>query len=529
MRQVKRNKFKPHKRAQLSIAASYRTYLGKLMGVGARYKRFNFFSDILSGLKVQEDSSIRTFSMQVYQGHYLMKYSPTMVEELDVLAAGFVIAHELGHPALGHFPRMLRWYSLLEVDPEAQNKAATLLHIGADYALNSWLIDDLKVITLSELKTGIGRPQETGETYEGKPLSTYAGIHPSDVGLPPLMSMEWYAMKLAETITNAPDWDVSRVVNPSGNPGEATEGPTSDASGTPGGVAGNLLAAARALTDEQLKELQDKAGINPDTGMSTLANPAEGESLSELSDKLARDFTRRMVSSMASIKQRGNAPGNLEEWLTELCRPPEVCWEEVLRGYAKTARPSRRTTTYSRPRRKHIDIPGIEPLDYPGKKKDPRYSIVWAIDTSASMSSLELQEIFVEMKGILSSNEGTCITVVECDTRIGKIYELEKESDLDTKVSGRGGTRFDPVFHWITSGEKDEETGIACTEEVDLLIYATDGECVLPAPEVRIPHGKVIWLLSSRGVIPTESYSGITPKGAKGFASYGRYLKLPGK
>ena len=71
-----RRKFqKPTARAQLSIANSYHSYLGTLMSTASTYRTFNLFADILSGLQTREDSNTKTFSIQISNGHYLMKYS----------------------------------------------------------------------------------------------------------------------------------------------------------------------------------------------------------------------------------------------------------------------------------------------------------------------------------------------------------------------------------------------------------------------------------------------------------------------
>lgn len=530
-----RRKFvRPTIASKVNIAKSYRTYLAKLMSAGTYYK-FNFFADILSGMQVQEDPNTSTFSIGVVEGHYLMKYSPTMVEQLDEFGAGIVICHELGHPSLSHHSRMLRLYSLFESDPVKQCKAAAVIHIAADYALNSWLIDDCGIFTLKDLKCRVGKPVESGDTFQGTPMGSYAGIHPSDVGLPSSKSMEWYIDVLSKRITNNPDWSVSDIVSPSGNDsGDSSEGQDSpgdsgdseSSSASAGGSTGSLNKAASQMTDEQYEALLKASGIDPSGDIANLSNPAEGSSTSELADQLKRDFTRIMAQSRETIKSRGTLPGAIEELVENLLRPPEVDWRQELRNYCATARPSRKKTTLSRPKRKHVSITGAITSDHPGKRKNPSYQIVFAIDTSASVSNSELQEIFTELRGILALKEGTEITVVECDTHIGRIYDLGSVKDIDTKVTGRGGTSFDPVFRWI-AGTPFE--GTKCAKQPDLLIYATDGECSLPPVEVRLPQSKVLWLISSRGKVPCEGYGwGRRPTKVKGFADYGRYI-LVGK
>jgi len=529
----------PKAGVKLSIAKSYRTILAKLMSNGT-YSRFNFFADILSGLQTEEDTNTKTFSMQVSNGHYLMKYSPLMVNVLDEFGAGIVICHELGHAALFHIPRMIRIYSMFDNDKRKLLIIVSVIHVSADYALNSWLIDVFGIFTLSDLKTRVGPQVESGPTFNGVPMGLYAGIHPSDVDLPPKKSMEWYAEALCDRILEE-DWDINNIVNNEGDSsegdssegdsseGDSSEG-TSDSEGKAGskakGLIGKLSAVADKLTDEQFQQLVEAAGIDPNSDIENLCNPAEDSSPSELADQLTRSFTKMMADSAEAVKSRGTLPGSIKQFIDELIRPPQVDWRQELRNYCKSAKPSRRKTTLSRPKRKHISLSGAVTSDHPGKRKNPSYRIVFAIDTSGSVSNSELQEIFSELRGILNCNEGTEVTVVECDTHIGRVYDLDSVKDVDTNVSGRGGTSFDPVFHWVKGNlvwEKER-----CDKQPDLLIYATDGECPLPPVDIRIPQSKMLWLISSRGRVPCEgsSWGKSRSNEQKGYADYGRFIRV---
>ena len=287
---------------------------------------------------------------------------------------------------------------------------------------------------------------------------------------------------------------------------------------------GNLNKAASDITDDQLAELLEASGMDPQEDLNNLMNPGDDSSLSELADQLTREFTKMMADSAETVKSRGTLPGKLKQFIEELMKPPQVDWRQELRNYCKSAKPSRSKTTLSRPKRKHISIPGVTISSHPGKRKNPSYRIVFAIDTSGSVSNYELQEIFGELRGILSCNEGTEVTVVECDTRIGRVYDLDSVKDVDTTVSGRGGTSFDPVFNWIRGNI--EWQGERCTKQPDLLIYATDGECSLPPVDIRVPQSKMLWLISSRGRVPSEGYFGKVTDQVKGFGDYGRFIKV---
>jgi predicted metal-dependent peptidase len=111
--------------------------------------------------------------------------------------------------------------------------------------------------------------------------------------------------------------------------------------------------------------------------------------------------------------------------------------------------------------------------------------IIFAIDTSASMSDQDLAEIFAEVR-VYRETYPCRLTVIQCDAAIQSIKTYEEmdgeEVPSNVQLIGRGGTDFQPVFNWI-----DEHAAGA------YLIYATDGYGSFPSTEQT---GGVIWLLS---------------------------------
>lgn len=147
---------------------------------------------------------------------------------------------------------------------------------------------------------------------------------------------------------------------------------------------------------------------------------------------------------------------------------------------------------------------------YPGTRKDPRYHILFAIDTSGSMSEDDLKDALGELRGVQKSSEGVEITVVECDTSIQKEYTLGPNSEIHRRVHGRGGTIFDPVF--IRARDL----------KPDAILYITDGYAPLPAPENRV-NTPLMWVLTRGGVVPGDGYSGRRDSNE---CEYGRVLRI---
>jgi len=479
--------------------------------------------------------------MAVENGHYVMRYSPDMVKELDELGAGIVITHELGHAALCHNGRMLQARDIYKEDKDKLIKIAAVMHVAADYALNSWLINQFKIFTLRELKCCVGTPIENPteeQKFEGEAMGTYAGIHPVDAGLPPLKSMEWYTHELLKraggdnSMLKPPPIGGSdgegEDCYPGGTSSDNAEGSSTEGSST------NISKALEAMTNKQLQELLGSAGLSEDQIISDL-DTAIGDSeksIDEITEALNRKFKRAMVNASSNLneKSRGAVGGNIKAWVDELTKDPEVNWRDVLKRYTTSANPNLRKRSMSRPKRNYTRIKGFRTSPFPGRIKNPTYSIVFAIDTSGSVSNSEVQEIFAELEGIMRSNPGIEVTVVECDTRIVKIYEMSKASEIDRDLRGRGGTSFNPVFEWVR-GDKvwydDHAKTVRPPKNVDLLIYATDGECTLPPQELRIPEAKVLWLISSVGRIPADTWGYFNrPTEVYGSTSYGKFIHL---
>jgi len=549
---------------KLDIAKSYRTYLAKLMSGQVKYNNFTFFVEVLSGMAVKENNNIKTFCIGIEKGHWLMQYSPTMVDELDEFGAGIVIAHEVGHAVLLHSLRIMALLDSLVPDGDTLllRKAKAVIHLAADYALNSWLIDELNIFKLEDLKTKIGKP--TGETYRGDLiLSSYAGIHPTDVGLPIGMSMEYYVNALAERIKEDKADRMIRGGSPagsgesgssSGGTGESGEkgesNDTNESNGSGGseqsdesagsGKSGtSLRSKIDGMSKELLAALEGK--LDTDSGMFDDAvresikdeypDVVDGDQMSrqELMEKLERDMKSLVTQGAASCKSRGFGSAGLLDKIGKLFEEPTVSWVDVLRRYAASKMSPKFVATKRRIKRRFTELSGLgEPSEFPGKRKHAEYQIVFAIDTSASVSSSEIAEILTELDALRNSKVGTNITVIECDTRIGNVYLLDKKTSLNN-VTGRGGTSFDPVFE-IVSGKNKEaihkvkaDYGVTMPLTIDLLIYCTDGECSLPPQEIRIAENKMLWLLSSRGCKPGEWER---PTQVSGNTLYGKFVKI---
>ncbi len=525
---------------EIQVEKNFRSMLGSII---AGDSSISVFAHIVMGLVVQENSSINTMAVTIRNGAYLLMYSPEMVKTLTVRDCSIVLAHEMAHLALSHTARILRIVSACGDDKELVRKYRKLLAIAADCAVNSWLIDCLNVFTEKEL----------GEIGGGK----YPGIHPSMYDLESGKSMEWYLDALSSKISQLTEDELGTSCEcesgdgkdesdgsgscssdgdgkgkNKGNSNEGTKGSTSKLyqavkSKNEADGKGSVGSRMDSISEETLDKLLGSAKEAADLVLSEDSIP-EGSSADEVYQNLVKDAGDSLSDAIDAVRGRGLDPGNgITSLMDSLYADPKVSWKDVLRRYASASKPCEKERSIVRPKRNVAYLgAGARTSEYPGKRKVPTYNIVFAIDSSGSVTDADIELIFNELQG-LASDKNTTITVVECDSRIHRVYELSgsNRKKVVRELYGRGGTSFDPTFQLIKLGK----SGAFTLEDtnVDLLIYATDGYCSFPAKEYRIKSTKVIWLTTT-GMIPSETTWGVTPPGDPrfGMCDYGRYISI---
>lgn len=196
----------------------------------------------------------------------------------------------------------------------------------------------------------------------------------------------------------------------------------------------------------------------------------------------------------AASKLQGNAAGFFKSECTAI-EESRIDWRDLLRGWLV----DRIKNDWSMwpCSKKHLHrglyMPSLG-IEAPGH-------IIFAIDTSGSMSNEDLAEIFAEVR-VYRETYPCRLTVIQCDAKIQSIttYEEMDGEEIPPKVQlfGRGGTDFRPVFQWI-----DENA------EGAYLIYATDGCGNFPESEQT---GGIIWLLSKNHMEVSQFPFGICVK-----------------
>lgn len=172
--------------------------------------------------------------------------------------------------------------------------------------------------------------------------------------------------------------------------------------------------------------------------------------------------------SMMNNEIRGLMPARFLSQVKKLNEPPVLSWKKILKKYIGTITANKRKT------RTRLNRRQPDRFDLSGTIDDKVLKIVVAIDTSASVDDDMIARIFNEIFAIVAKRQHD-ITVIECDAEVERVYKVKKLSDVQLKVSGRGGTLFTPVINYINKDKYFRDA---------LLIYFTDGygEQEIPRP-----------------------------------------------
>lgn len=246
--------------------------------------------------------------------------------------------------------------------------------------------------------------------------------------------------------------------------------------------------------------------------------PAEADIIDATLQQMGHSLT--LDAAMEHKKMHGTVPGNYQQMINALFKEWKTPWQQLLRQFvrARLKAKSQQTMTKTH-RRRYIFRPNVTsgPMTkrvvpkFPGKKTSRKYSVLWCTDTSGSMSEKDIMDGLSELRGMLKTMPDLTVFVLQADTRIDDIAQLDEETDLhryvELGVKGRGGTHFEDPLQlakatWTKKDYPDlsEENMKLALEipPVDVLIYSTDGYAPAPGLAVK-PPGGLIWLLTSHG------------------------------
>ena len=193
---------------------------------------------------------------------------------------------------------------------------------------------------------------------------------------------------------------------------------------------------------------------------------------SAVTNIIVRARTQAQVSGKQAI---GEIPDEIMRIIDELLNP-KLPWPVILNRFLDQR--TREEYSWARRNRRYRD-------DYmPSLHSYGLGHLTFAIDTSGSIDDAELQEMLSEIKGVQQIFNPEHMTIIDCDSVIHSVYEIDQNTDImSLNFNGGGGTRFQPVLDYVES------------HPTQALVYFTDLFGEIDLKEVNYP---ILWICNSK-------------------------------
>lgn len=222
--------------------------------------------------------------------------------------------------------------------------------------------------------------------------------------------------------------------------------------------------------DKSKDKGKDKGKKDIDPGKCGAVTPTKGK---EATTKAKAEMKAAVNQALQVAK--GTLPQNLKRQIQEVLETV-VPWYVLLRDLVEMS--ARNDYNWTRPNRRYLQsgiiLPSLISEELP--------EVVIAIDTSCSITKEQLSTFANEASAVLGAYD-TTIRVIYCDARVqGEKVFTRADLPLELELLGGGGTKFEPVFEYIT----EKQYTPSC------LIYFTDLAGSFPEREPEYP---VMWLV----------------------------------
>tara|TARA_B100000745_G_scaffold244919_1_gene167090 strand:+ start:1444 stop:2571 length:1128 start_codon:yes stop_codon:yes gene_type:complete len=224
--------------------------------------------------------------------------------------------------------------------------------------------------------------------------------------------------------------------------------------------------------EDLMKEGKD---FDTETLMLDLREGGEGKQGIELDSKITNIIVRARTQAQMAGKAAGEIPDEIERMIDELLNP-KLPWPVILNRFLDQR--VREEYSWARKNRRYPSDTYLPSLHSYGLGH-----LTFAIDTSGSISDEEMQEMLSEIKGVQQVFNPEHMTIIDCDSEIHQIHDVDQTTDiLSLNFHGGGGTRFQPVLDYVAE------------HPTQALIYFTDlyGESDLDPVEYP-----VLWICNS--------------------------------
>lgn len=371
--------------------------------------------------------------------------NPLLLGKFTLKEILFIVCHEIDHIVLNHPAEMLK--SNPERDPDTFER----FNLAADASVNDRILKEIK----DEHRSFLSAPEGHISSVVLKKMFGLRSVRP-------LESYLYYFQRIQDKPLPERAQQPQRMLRAAGDAGKGEN--ESDGSIITAGSCG--------------KPTDHEWNVSEDAEEATAA-------------------VRELVNAAAALMNdevRGQMPAFFWQQVQILNKPPQLCWQAILKKYVGIIAAGRHRT------RTRLNRRQPERFDLSGQQDDKVLKIVAAIDTSGSVSDRDVAFILNEIVAIIAGRKHS-LTVIECDSEVQRVYSVKTRADIKKNVVGRGGTAFAPVIEYVNNDRYFRDA---------LLIYFTDGygEREIPRPKtyrnlwvilgnpknlsVREPYGAVV-------------------------------------
>ncbi|MGM9822894.1 MAG: VWA-like domain-containing protein [Muribaculaceae bacterium] len=195
-------------------------------------------------------------------------------------------------------------------------------------------------------------------------------------------------------------------------------------------------------------------------------------------------MTAQINEAIRNINSWGSLPGNVVEQIIA-STTARINYRNILAGFRASIISQARRLTRMRPNRRS----GFEQM---GSRYNFTTSLIIGVDVSGSISTDDLRNFYTTINHFFQYGIEQ-IDVVQFDTQLGKVETISEASE-SVKVTGRGGTNFQPFIDFV-----------AANRQYDGAIIYTDGYALPPTipPSMTTP---LCWILRSEGELAQHQH-----------------------
>jgi len=199
------------------------------------------------------------------------------------------------------------------------------------------------------------------------------------------------------------------------------------------------------MSTDQVYDLIVKSGKKTPESyqMDLRPHPEEGDSAKSQAEvkKQVEDIIIRAALNSKKQDASGTIPGAIQLFLDSLLKP-KLPMRRLLTKYFQNR--DRSDYSYRKFNRRFFPSFYLPTLEGPAI-----IDLVTAVDISGSVMDHEFAQFIGEIGGVIKALKPRKVTILQFDTQIRHIDEVESVSELmKVKFTGRGGTAIEPVLNW---------------------------------------------------------------------------------